>query len=399
MFMKSTRFSVSGLIVLAIFSSLAIAQENLPSLIKKIQPSVVSIIVYAKTGEAVKQGSGFFVNETGDVITNRHVLEGAFRAVVQTSDRNSYSISRVIAEDKEGDLVRVSVDVPKRVKPLPASARVPEVGERVLVIGSPLGLKQTVSEGIVSAVRSIGGFGEIIQITAPVSEGSSGSPVVDMNGQVIGVATFQVVEGQNLNFAVPGGRVSKMRPGISLAEWRSRALTDAAKKETPNAEAPRQEVAPSPVRAPTIAVSLFKNFSPSSLPEATTPFSEEFRYALVFRLKYSGGFHVLDQAVREPPQQSGLTLGSFMFEPWAKIGATGLVKGGYAIQGESLVVELTLFDVTQRMEIVRKRYTGTIRDYDSIMGRFVGEIILQYTGQQPVKIPSLEQPKKEASEY
>ncbi len=101
----------------------------------------------------------------------------------------------------------------ERVQPLSISPTLPETGERVIVIGTPLGLEKTVSDGIVSAVRDVAGFGKIIQVTAPISPGSSGSPVVNMKGEVIGVATFFVVAGQNLNFAIPVERISKLVQG------------------------------------------------------------------------------------------------------------------------------------------------------------------------------------------
>jgi Flp pilus assembly protein TadD len=120
----------------------------------------------------------------------------------------------VVTEDKEGDLILLSVGISHdTVQSLSMSASIPEVGERVLVIGSPLGFEKTVSDGIVSAVRDIPAFGKTIQITAPISPGSSGSPVVNMKGEVIGVATLQVVEGQNLNFAISGVRVAGLVPG------------------------------------------------------------------------------------------------------------------------------------------------------------------------------------------
>ena len=209
------------LFFVAVFSS-PLAEENLPAIVKRIQPSVVVILTYDKNGKILGQGSGFFINERGDVITNRHVLEGADRAEVKTANGKVYAIMKVLAEDKEGDLIRVSVEIPtSAVRPVSVSSTIPEVGERVVVIGSPLGLEQTVSDGIVSAVREIPAFGKIIQITAPVSSGSSGSPVVNMKGEVIGVATFQIVEGQNLNFAIPGERLTKLMPGKgrTLSEW------------------------------------------------------------------------------------------------------------------------------------------------------------------------------------
>jgi Tfp pilus assembly protein PilF len=199
-----------------------LAQENLPAIIKKIQPSVVTILTYDKNEKGLKQGSGFFVRKDGAIITNRHVLEGASSADVKTAQGKVYPVIRVVAEDKEGDLILVSVDIsPDAVYPLSVSVSIPEVGERVLVIGSPLGLEKTVSDGIVSAVRAIPQFGKIIQITAPISPGSSGSPVVNMKGEAIGVATLQTVGGQNLNFAVPGERIARLKAGKEqrLAEW------------------------------------------------------------------------------------------------------------------------------------------------------------------------------------
>jgi len=81
-----------------------------------------------------------------------------------------------------------------------------ESGQPVIVIGSPFGLEGTVSDGIVSGVRKVPDFWEIIQITAPISKGSSGSPVLNIKGEVIGVATFFIKEGQSLNFAISGIR-------------------------------------------------------------------------------------------------------------------------------------------------------------------------------------------------
>jgi len=87
---------------------------------------------------------------------------------------------------------------------------------------NPLGLERTVSDGIISAVRDVPEFGKIIQFTAPISPGSSGSPVVNMKGEVIGVATFQIIEGQNLNFAISGERIAQLKrdkKSKTLNEW------------------------------------------------------------------------------------------------------------------------------------------------------------------------------------
>jgi tetratricopeptide (TPR) repeat protein len=204
-------------------------QENLPVLIKKVEPSIVVILIYNQEGKILGQGSGFFINQEGDVITNSHVLQEASRAVIKTNDGKEYSVEKIVAEDMVGDLIQVSVNIPKEtVRPLPIITTLPEVGERIVVIGTPLGLDKTVSDGIVSAVREIPGFGKIIQVTAPISPGSSGSPVINMKGEVIGVATFFIVAGQNLNFAIPGERIAQLaiHQGETLSEREEGRMKD-----------------------------------------------------------------------------------------------------------------------------------------------------------------------------
>jgi tetratricopeptide (TPR) repeat protein len=210
-------------------ASSALGQENLPVLIKKVESSIVMIVTYSKEGNMLGQGSGFFIDKEGDVITNSHVLQEAGRAAIRTTDGKEYPVKKILAEDKEGDLIQVSVDISKEaVRPLPVSTRLPEVGERVIVIGTPLGLDKTVSDGIVSALREIPGFGKIVQVTAPISPGSSGSPVINMKGEVIGIATFFVVAGQNLNFAIPGERIARltMGQGETLSEREEGRIKD-----------------------------------------------------------------------------------------------------------------------------------------------------------------------------
>jgi len=235
--------------VLLAFLSLALVsgpvwrEESLGSLVKRIQPAVVTIIAYDAAGQPLHQGSGFFVSKAGQLITNRHVLDGASRAEVQTRDGKGYAITGVMAEDKERDLVQVATAIPMAaVRDLPITDVVPEVGERVVVVGSPQGLKQTVSNGLVSSVRDLPGLGTILQISAPISSGSSGSPVVNLKGEVIGVASLQMRQGQNLNFAMPAARVlaiakegqSKKVPPLS---WEEFVETDSYKELPPEKKA------------------------------------------------------------------------------------------------------------------------------------------------------------------
>jgi len=187
------------------------AQDLLPDLVRRIKPSAVAIETFDSRGEKLSRGSGFFV-EADRIVTNRHVLEGAYRAEVHSSTGTVYPVRGVLAVDAEGDIALLKIDVPvNQIRPLPLDKTSPQEGESVVVIGNPLGLEGSVTNGIVSAVRDIPTFGRIIQITAPISSGSSGSPVVNMQGQVIGIATLQITGGQSVNFAIPSERISQLQ--------------------------------------------------------------------------------------------------------------------------------------------------------------------------------------------
>jgi tetratricopeptide (TPR) repeat protein len=188
------------------------AQDFLPELVKRIKPSAVAIETFDSKGNSVARGSGFFI-AADRVITNRHVIERSTRVEVHLLDGKKFPVRGVLAIDGEADLALLQVDVPKSVSTTPLSMvrSEPQEGESIVVIGNPFGLEGSVSNGIVSAVREISGYGKIIQITASISPGSSGSPVVNMAGQVIGVATLQAAEGQNLNFAVPSERILRLK--------------------------------------------------------------------------------------------------------------------------------------------------------------------------------------------
>ncbi|MCX5891901.1 MAG: S1C family serine protease [Deltaproteobacteria bacterium] len=222
---------VLALVFLGLGADSARAQENLPQLIKRIQPAVVTVIGYNSTGRVIRLGSGFFINDRGHLITNGHVIYGVARAEVKTADGAHYPLKMMVAEDRAADLVKLVVEGLKGKRDyLPIALTLPEVGERVVVVGSPLGLEQTVSDGMVSGIRQITGRGEILQISAPVSPGSSGGPVVNLQGEVVGVATFQMGRGQNLNFAIPGKRVAALR------DFPPRPLAATGEGETPKSQ-------------------------------------------------------------------------------------------------------------------------------------------------------------------
>jgi S1-C subfamily serine protease len=175
------------------------------------RPAVALVTVFDKSGKPLKLGTGFFISPDGKLVTNAHVIEGADNATAKLENGATYSIRGVLKAALDKDLVLLQADA-KDVPSLTISREtsLPAVGSRVAVIGSPLGLEGTVSEGIISGHRNAKKDDQLLQITAAVSPGSSGSPVVDENGQVVGIATFLINNAQALNFARPVSYVSEL---------------------------------------------------------------------------------------------------------------------------------------------------------------------------------------------
>ena len=191
------------------------AQESLPALVKRVKPAVVAIATYDASGEALMTGSGFFLRP-GQVVTNLHVIRGAARAEIKTLDGKGkiFPIGGTLAIDEEGDLALLSVETPtERPRSTELASELPDEGEPIFVIGNPLKLEGSVSDGIVSAVREVPNSYRIIQITAPISHGNSGSPVFNLKGQVLGVVTIKVTNGQNINLAIAAARVAQLTAG------------------------------------------------------------------------------------------------------------------------------------------------------------------------------------------
>lgn len=203
------------IVVSFLFSIPAFSQESLPDLVRRVKPQVVAIATYDSQGEALMTGSGFFVRP-GQVVTNLHVIRGAQRCEIKTLDGKGkvFPVAGMLAVDEEGDLALLSIDMPPDRPRASELARVlPDEGEQIVVIGNPLKLEGSVTDGIVSAVREVPNVGKIIQITAPISHGNSGSPVFNMKGQVVGVVTVKVTNGQNINLAISAARVEQLSPG------------------------------------------------------------------------------------------------------------------------------------------------------------------------------------------
>ena len=214
------------------FAGLAAEDALLVNLYQRVNPSVVYIAVMIDAGEALSpfgSGSGFVYDTEGHIVTNNHVVAGA-NAIQVTFADGSVADARIVGRDAYSDLAVIKVDVPaERLAPLElGDSSTLQVGQRVVAIGNPFGLRGTMTLGIVSAVgrtlpsselRTGGSFAnpEIIQTDAAINPGNSGGPLLDLHGRVVGVNTaIDSTTGVNsgVGFAVPVNTVKRIVPHL-----------------------------------------------------------------------------------------------------------------------------------------------------------------------------------------
>ena len=225
-----------------------------------IDEAVLTIVGVDRKGSPIVQGSGFILTADGLGGTNYHVLKGATAAVAQCCNGRVFEIRAVEGADFVRDLVvfqmyeRGATTKPNNLPHVTiGSSKYAAVGERVIAIGSPQGLENTVSDGIIGAIREDESI-RYLQITAPISHGSSGGPVLAPDGKMIGVATAQLEEGQNLNFAVAAEYLQPLLEEhyeVSLSDFRSLlGSLQRGQQAVPNAESAAAPQAEEPVPIP-----------------------------------------------------------------------------------------------------------------------------------------------------
>lgn len=194
-----------------------VAAESLPDLVARTEPAVVLIRTFDRNGSPLRIGSGFFISPEGELVTSRHVLNNAHKASAETADGNKYWISRVTGINPAFDLVKMKVVNPVGPTPyLEISGNLPRKGEAVFVLGNPCSYCFVVSEGIVAGFQDLS-VGRTIQVTAPIGPGSSGSPVLNMDGRVIGVINLYNDSGQHLNFALPASLIHTLALDVPVS--------------------------------------------------------------------------------------------------------------------------------------------------------------------------------------
>lgn len=186
--------------------------------------STVLLVMEDANGQPLTLGSGLFVRD-GEIASNLHVVQGAARGYAKlVGEKTKYDIQGITAVDPVRDLVVLKISLGRsQALPLGNSDTV-QVGESVYAVGNPQGLEGTFSQGIISSIRQVGAD-KLRQITAPISPGSSGGPVLNDRGEVIGISVATFRGGQNLNFAIPSNYlrtlVARAGPPNALAEARA----------------------------------------------------------------------------------------------------------------------------------------------------------------------------------
>ncbi len=201
-------------LALLLFFGIAAAHTQSPQQIaRKALASTVLLVMEDANGQPLSLGSGFFVH-SGQVATNLHVVKGASRGYAKlVGQKTKYDIEGITAVDAERDLVILKISVPRAQAISLGDSDTVQVGTSIYAVGNPRGLEGTFSQGIISSIRKVG-TDKILQLTAPISPGSSGGPVLNDKGKVIGVSVATFRGGQNLNFAIPSNYLKKLMEQI-----------------------------------------------------------------------------------------------------------------------------------------------------------------------------------------
>ena len=181
-----------------------VASDTTTQIVEKVSGAVVIIKAFSED-YGISQGSGVLIDDGKTIVTNLHVVQHATKVTIEFPDGRTFRSKGYLAVNPDKDLI--TIRLPKKISKVDpviiAKLNGISVGQKVVAIGSPRGLSNTVSEGIVSAIRELDSATKVIQTTAPVSPGSSGGGLFNEDAKLIGITSFLHIGGQNLNFAHP----------------------------------------------------------------------------------------------------------------------------------------------------------------------------------------------------
>ena len=228
----------STLAFAAIFCASIVQAKTAAEVFEKVSPSVVVIRTYNAQGQNKTLGSGV-VLEDGVVVTNCHVIKDS--ATIQVERQEMKYPATLAQSDWDRDICSLAVNSLKGQAATKGSTSRLKVGDKVYAVGAPQGLQLTLSEGLVASLRPVVG-GQYLQISAPISPGSSGGGLFDEGGRLIGLPTFYLAGGQQLNFAVPVEWVNELPKRNASApkaeqttsnEWMNKVIELEKKKDWP----------------------------------------------------------------------------------------------------------------------------------------------------------------------
>lgn len=202
-------------IAIAIVGSTALGQDA-QAVFKKALPSVMTLTVQIKGG-GVATGTGFLAFREGVAVTAWHVVADAESVIAHFSDGQEFEVSGLIDKDEKRDLALIRVKVADRPM-LPLAPNDPEIGSKAFVLGAPEGLDFSITDGIISQVRTVNGV-KLVQYSAPSNPGNSGGPVLNTDSEVLGVVSYGLRNTSSLNFAVAGVNVRALDHSLPTKPW------------------------------------------------------------------------------------------------------------------------------------------------------------------------------------
>ena len=220
---KSALIIIAVLVVIVGIMILLLKPLSPEQIYKIVSPATVEIHVQTDDGESI--GTGFFDDNYGTIITNYHVIERGYEGTVYVKNAGAFDIESIIGYDEKLDIAIIQIDYKSEVV-LNKRTDDLKVGETVYALGSSEGLTDSFSSGLISAVDRKIKNTCFIQTTAPISHGNSGGPLVDSKGNVIGITSAGVTEGQNLNLAIPIYDIEKISRNENLTFTQFYNLTD-----------------------------------------------------------------------------------------------------------------------------------------------------------------------------
>lgn len=212
--MQKTIIALACGILFSFYTKTTLAQ--FPSLVSNLEKAIFQIETYDEYGINLGTGTGFFINNKGRALTALHVLNEAKFAFIKDYKGRIFRINQVTRINEKADIAEFSIDADNfSFSYIPISTKIPAKGSDVFTIGFPEGYERAVFKGIISATQIKNGE-TVIQTSAAISEGSSGSPLLNMNGQAIGVISYTNEAGQNLNFAYALDNLIRLKSESSI---------------------------------------------------------------------------------------------------------------------------------------------------------------------------------------